>query len=363
MPETLGYGENLLAHMPVPSKIAVLRASRLGDFICATPALRALSLALPHAEIVMITVPALQDLVIRSPYLDRYVPFAGFPGIAEQLFDARATVELLRAMQAERFDLAIQLQGTGVYSNTFTRLLGARANAGFVRAEDPAGQLDSALVWPEHGHEIDRLLALMRHLGVRPAGHGLVFPLFPDDERAANDLLAHLPRPLIGIHPGSHDPARRWPREHFAAVTRCLLRRHGGVALVFGNDDEVHAAQQLAEDIGPGAHSLAGRTSLPILGALISRLSLLLSNDSGLAHMAYALGTPTVAIYRSGGTLRYGPPAVGPFRALEPEPGDPTNPIVSILQARTAAEELLSRPLHTEVDASLSWSSLKQSAR
>jgi ADP-heptose:LPS heptosyltransferase len=360
MRDIRGYGADLLTRLPAPRKVAVLRAARLGDFICATPALRALSRALPHAEIVMITLPALHDLVIRSPYLDRYAPFPGFPGIAEQLFEARAAVELLRSLQAERFDLAVQLQGTGVYSNTFTRLLGARVTVGFVRAEDPPDQLDSALVWPEHGHEIDRLLALMQHLGIPPCGRDIEFPLFPEDERAAVDLLAHLPRPLIGIHPGSHDPARRWPAERFAAVARCLLRRYGGVALLFGDGDELPATRELAAAIGPGAHSLAGRTPLPILAALISRLCLFLTNDTGPAHIAYALGTPTVAMYRTAGTLRYGPPATGPIHALEPGPGDA---MVSVIQARTAAEELLSQPLQTGVDASLSWSSLKQSAR
>jgi hypothetical protein len=74
----------LLTRLPdPPRKVALLRASRIGDFLCATPALRALRRALPEAEITMITLPLLRGLVERSPHLDRFVAFPGFPGIAE----------------------------------------------------------------------------------------------------------------------------------------------------------------------------------------------------------------------------------------------------------------------------------------
>ena len=125
MPQRSAFGDplapGLLARLPAPPrKVALLRASRIGDFLCATPAFRALRAALPGAQITMITLPLLQGLVARSPRLDRYVAFPGFPGIAEQFFDARRTLAFFAAMQAERFDLAIQMQGSGVYSNPFT---------------------------------------------------------------------------------------------------------------------------------------------------------------------------------------------------------------------------------------------------
>jgi len=70
----------LLSRLPEPPhKIILLRASRIGDFLCATPAFRALRKALPGTEITMITLPVLQDLVMRSPDLDRFVAFPGFP--------------------------------------------------------------------------------------------------------------------------------------------------------------------------------------------------------------------------------------------------------------------------------------------
>jgi ADP-heptose:LPS heptosyltransferase len=339
MAEAAGFGSNLLQRLtPAPRKIAVLRASRLGDFICTTPALRALRAAAPDAEISVITLPLLEDMVVRSPHVDRFIAFPGFPGMAEQLFSARTAVAFLQRMQAERFDLTIQLQGSGVYANPVSLMFGARATAGFIRPEDSPGRLDAALVWQDSGHEIERMLALVQHLGAPARGEAPVFSLLPEDIRGATALVGAWPPPLIGIHTGSHDPSRRWPSTRFVTLARLLLSQHGGTVLLFGTEPEADAVRQLADAIGPGAHSLAGRTPLALLGAVIARLALLVTNDTGPAHIGYALATPTVAIYRHGGTRRYGPLTAGPFRPLEPECADT---LVSIDAAVAVADELL----------------------
>ena len=189
-----------------PRKVALLRPSRIGDFLCATPAFRALRAALPDAEITMITLPMLAELVRRSPALDRFAAFPGYPGLAEQLFDARAAARFLATMQAERFDLAIQMHGSGVHANPFALMLGARATAGFVRPGDAPGRLDAALAFPAEGHETERLLALCSHLGAFDPSQPSVatrteFPLRDEDHAAAAHLLSNASRPYIGFHP------------------------------------------------------------------------------------------------------------------------------------------------------------------
>lgn len=315
------FAPGLLSRLPVPPrKVALLRASRIGDFICATPAFRALRAALPEAEIAMITLPLLRDLVIRSPHLDRFIAFPGFPGIAEQFFEAKKAVQFFRQMQVERFDLAIQMQGSGVYSNPFMLLLGARYTAGFVRPGDGPGLLDAALAWPERGHEVQRMLSMAAFLGAPAQGEDIEFPLWPEDHAAAEALLAEAERPLIGLHTAARDATRRWPLERFLAVGRELVQRHGGTIVVLGEKTEHTVGEALAQEVG-ARHclNLAGRTSLVESGAVIARLSLLVTNDTGPAHMAYALKTPTVTIFGSMSPEAYGPPMNGPYRALAHE--------------------------------------------
>ena len=200
------FAPGLLSRLcEMPRKVALVRASRIGDFLCATPAFRALRAALPEAEITMITLPLLKELVERSPHLDRFVAFPGFPGIAEQFFDARCAAQFFQKMQQEQFDLAIQMQGSGVYSNPFTLLLGARLAAGFVREGDAASRLDAALPVTQEEHEIRQMLAMATFLGAAPQGEETEFPLWPEDHSAAEELLKGAKRPLIGLHPAARD--------------------------------------------------------------------------------------------------------------------------------------------------------------
>jgi ADP-heptose:LPS heptosyltransferase len=310
----------LLARLPEPPrKVALLRASRIGDFLCAVPAFRALRTALPGAEITMVTLPLLRDLAVRSPYLDRFVAFPGFPGIAEQFFDARRATAFFQQMQAEQFDLAVQMQGSGVYSNPFTLMLGARMTAGFVRPGDPPGPLDAALPIPEHEHEVRRMLALTTFLGAPPQGEELEYPLWPEDHAAAEALVAGAERPLIGLHPGARARTRRWALDRFAAVGVQLRRRYGGTFVILGDAEERPAAGMLAQQVDGPCLNLAGRTSLAVLGAVIAQLAVLVTNDSGPAHVAYALGTPTVTVLGGGRPAAYVPLMDGPYRILSYE--------------------------------------------
>jgi ADP-heptose:LPS heptosyltransferase len=307
----------LLQRLPeAPRKVAVVRAKRIGDFVCATPALRALRAALPGAEITFLGLPFVRDLAARSPSVDRFEAAPGFPGMADQFFAAREAVEFFRRMQAERFDLAVQMHGSGVYSNVFTLLLGARRTAGFVRAGDGPGRLDAALPMPQEGHEVRRLLALTTFLGAPPRGEGTEFPLRPEDHAEAERLLAGSPRPLLGAHPAAREATKRWDPGRFAAAAAELRRRRGGTVVLLGGPEEQPLLDRLGREPGGPCLNLGGRTSLPVLGAVIARLAVLLTNDSGPAHIAYALKVPTVTVFGGTDPGAWGPPAEGPSRVL-----------------------------------------------
>lgn len=311
------FTPGLLTRTPFPiRRIAVLRASRIGDLICATPALRALKAAFPEAELTLITLSMLKDLALRLPFVDRYAGFPGFPGLADQFFEPRKALHFFQKMQANAFDLAIQLQGSGVYSNPFTLMLGARRTAGFIRPGDPPGRLDAALPLPQTGHEIHRVLSLVEFLGVKTADDAPEFPLWQPDFDESEKLLAGLPLPLIGLHPSSRQRIRQWPLERFTAVAAALSDRCGGTLVGLGEAADREAVGAVLSGSRGRTLNLAGRTSLPGLGAVIDRLAVLVANDSGPAHIAYARRTPAVIIFGGDTPERYGPLQPGPFRLL-----------------------------------------------
>ena len=288
-----------------------MRASHIGDFLLAVPALRAIRNSLPLAEIVFIGLPRVQLLARRCQYITRFELFPGFPGIADQFYDARRTLAFLNRMQAEHFDLAVQMHGSGVYSNPFTLLLGARVTAGFTRPEDTGSGLDFGLVYPDQGYEIHRLLSLASFLGAAPCGDHLEFPLLAEDwaELVEWSELSgvHNDRPILAIHPGAEVKAKRWPADRFGLAGRELASHFALVPVVTGLAAERELTAEVAAIIGPRAIDLAGRLSLGGLGALLSRTRLLLTNDTATAHIAYALGTPSVTIFGPQDATRWGP--------------------------------------------------------
>src|SRR5439155_3264062 len=130
------------------------------------------------------------------------------------------------------------MQGSGVHSNPFMLLLGARMTAGFVRQGDGAGQLTAALPLLERGHEIRRMLALTTFLGSPSRGEEMEFPLWAEDHSRAKGLLANARPPLIGLRASARDATRRWALERFVAVGKKLLQPHGGTIVLLGEAED-----------------------------------------------------------------------------------------------------------------------------
>ena len=109
-----------------PRRVGILRALQLGDLLCAVPALRALRAALPDAEMVLIGLPWARSFVQRfDMYLDGFREFPGYPGLPEQAPRLERIGAFLDEIQAEEFDLVLQMQGSGRITNPLAVLLGA----------------------------------------------------------------------------------------------------------------------------------------------------------------------------------------------------------------------------------------------
>src|SRR5918997_1919531 len=136
-----------------PSRIAVFQALNLGDLLCTTPALRAIRCRFPAAEITFIGRPWAEDFVARLSTVNRFLPFPGYPGIAESPPETPRPVP-----QWPRFDLVIQMHGSGEVSNGFVAALEATHSVGF----GPRGErrLTTALNWVESEPEPMRWLRL-----------------------------------------------------------------------------------------------------------------------------------------------------------------------------------------------------------
>jgi ADP-heptose:LPS heptosyltransferase len=285
-------------------RIAVVRALMLGDMLCATPALRALRHAWPDAELTLIGLPWARSLAERLASVDDFLAFPGWPGQPETpAADARMLRHWFGTCRRERFDLVLQMHGSGQRINAIVAAMGAKARAGFGL---PTGDAD-VLAWPRHGSEVERLLTLTDRLGLPRRGTHLDFPLNDADRDRAEQLCAPLHgRRFVVVHPGSQLPSRRWAPERFAAVADALAER--GLAIVLtGSVGERALTQQVAAAMRAPALDLAGCTSLWQLGALVEWASQVVCNDTGISHIAAALGTPSVVVANGSDVGRWAP--------------------------------------------------------
>ena len=300
-----------------PRRIAVFRALFLGDLLCATPALRALRQCFPKAEITLVGLPWAADLVDRLPDLDRFVPFPGYPGLAEVPPDAARSNAFLGEVRANPFDLAVQLHGSGVSSNGFVASLGAPVSIGYCTGADD--RLTIALPWVEEEHETRRWLRLTALLGATSAPTRPMFPTTAAERARAASLLATLPGdgPLVGLHPGAKDPARRWPVERFATVGNALADGYDARIVLTGGGAERSLTGALGANLRRPALDLAGETDLGVFAALIDQLDLLVTNDTGASHLAAATGTPSVVLFGPSRPARWAPLDHSRHRAVD----------------------------------------------
>lgn len=313
---------------PLPSNIAVFRALQLGDMLCSVPALRALRQALPHAHITLIGLPNATGFVQRfSRYLDDLMVFPGMPGMPEQAAREDALPAFYAQARARRFDLAIQLHGSGGLTNPIVQQLGARHCAGFVPQEPDRKQAADAapgmashlgcspadyrfhMPWPDHLPEILRYTALMHHLGIPVDSTDLEFPLSAEDHAGAIQLLrAHRldPHRTVLVHPGARLPSRRWPVQRFAQVANRLAGQGWQIAIT-GSQDERPITQNLLDMCDSPPVDLTGATSLGVLAALVARCRLVVTNDTGMSHVAAAVQTPSVVVASGSDVNRWAP--------------------------------------------------------
>ena len=296
--------------MPVADRplLLVLRALGLGDFLTGLPALRALRIAYPGHRLVLAAPRPLE-------------PLASLSGAVDELHPTRPLARLDEALAGA--DLAVNLHGRGPDSHRV--LLHARPKRLLAFANAEAPETAAMPAWRPREHEVRRWCRLLEEAGIRanPSRLELTRPAWTPVWDAATTV----------VHPGSADPARRWPVERFAAVARAEREAGRGV-VVTGSPAEVGLAEEVARLGGlEDGHVYAGKTDLLELAALVAAAARVVCGDTGVAHLATALGTPSVVLFGPMSPEYWGPPAerrqhrvlwageIGGVRTSAPHPG------------------------------------------
>lgn len=273
-------------------RFLIVSTTGLGDTLWGTPAIRALRHSFPEAYIAVLTSPVGKALLENNTHIDDLFVlekphlFSLFSLFSKLRTKKISEILLFHASQRLVFPLCAFLNPK--------ELIGTR---GINKGLD---SIFTHVLEPQREHEIQRRLRIVQEVGAKVFDPSLEYALTLEDELQAEhflkEQLGSSVLPLVGLHPGSKDGFKRWPEEHFVEVGKRLVQHLGCQILVTGDGAEKSLVERIAAKI-PGALAISGRLKLGPFAALIKRMSVMISNDTGPMHIAFAVKTPTVALF------------------------------------------------------------------
>lgn len=294
---------------PAPARILLLRLERIGDFLMALPAIGDIHDVWPAASI---------DLVVGSwnASLARAVRGVARVDTLDAAWLARdggglglaALLAAARRWRATRYDLAINFE-PDIRSNLLLAASGARWTMGYSTGGGGA-LLDVALEYEPGAHttaNARRLASMALGVPARVDAHPML-AIGEAQAAAAARTMAGAARPLVGVHASGGRDIKQWPPERFAAVARRLIDAHGATIVLTGATGDLPLVRRVA-DLLPRERTIlaAGDADLLTVAAVLERLDLLVTGDTGPMHLAHAVSTPIVAVFGPSDPARYAP--------------------------------------------------------
>ena len=285
-------------------RILCVRLDSLGDVLMCTPAMRALRRAVPGRTLTLLGSPAGAAALPFIPELDDAIAWSA-PWTKSSA--PAGTPAPIAALAARAFDAAViftTYTQSALPAALLCQLAGIPLRLAHCR-ENPYDLLSDWIPDPEPAtlvrHEVQRQLALVQRVGCRSADLGLSFVPRPADFTAARARLAAAgidpDRPWILLHPGASAASRRYPAAHWAHVVRLLAQELQLPLVLTGSAEESELVDGIQFASAVPAVSLAGRLTLGELGAALRLAAVAVTNNTGPAHMAAAVGTPVVDLY------------------------------------------------------------------
>jgi ADP-heptose:LPS heptosyltransferase len=292
-----------------PARILLLRLERIGDLLMALPAIADVRALAPLARIDLVVGSWNADLAHAITGVSRVkVLDAGWLARGEAGLGLPSLLRAARHWRREQYDLAINFE-PDIRTNLLLAVSGASWTAGFTSGGGGA-VLDAAIAYDTHTHTTDNARRLVGAvLGHPPVGEpGRASLDIPASSHAvAASRLGKAEGPLVGMHVSGGRAIKQWPPARFADVGRRLIEAGATIVLTGSPADRV-LIDQVAADLLPGrVIDVAAELGLLDVAAILQRLDLLVTGDTGPMHLAAAVGTPVVAVFGPSDPARYAP--------------------------------------------------------
>jgi len=299
------------AHPSAPTILIVLIAG-IGDLILASAAIRAIRNGHPDSEIHLLASTDAVPLAMNYPYIDHVhaFPIRELRKSKAYLFDI---IRIIRDLRGTAFDYLLNLYRVSslagsVKMGLLFSLLKADKKVGhdrygfgsFLTERVPAGTFTGR-------HVAEVMIEIAARAGGIPDGEGIEVFWNADIASRWEDFFVPLTgRVIVGINPGGKENFR-WAPDRFASAAEEIIERFNAAVILLGGPAEVPIASDIAGRIRADVFNLAGKTSVDALPYIISRMDLLITNDSGPMHIAAATKTPLVALFGPEDPKLFGP--------------------------------------------------------
>jgi predicted lipopolysaccharide heptosyltransferase III len=286
-----------------PRNILAIKLRYLGDVLLATPTLHGVRQAYPEARLSVLVNRGTGEILQANPDVDEII-----------LLDRGSFLEQCRfawRLRRRGFDLVVDLTD-GDRAAFLTWISGAPVRIGFNAEQRWTGRCYTTVVSGAPGaHRIERDLAALGPLGLSAQDRVPRVWLRPEDDAGVRRLVERLDvpidRPWVVIQPGARYWFKAWPPERFAELADQLTDRFGCQVLVGGSREEAALTKTVVTQAKSRLLSIAGLTYVRTLAALLKRSALFVGNDTGVMHIAAAVGTPVVGLFGPSNPAEWGP--------------------------------------------------------
>ncbi|MCF7870241.1 MAG: lipopolysaccharide heptosyltransferase II [Candidatus Omnitrophica bacterium] len=281
--------------MNKPRRILIIRTDRLGDVVLSTPVIKNLRKKYPDNYISFICRPYTKKILEQNPYLDELIVYDKYGNDKSFL----ATLKFALSLRKKKFDLVLILHPTN-RSHLIAFLAGIPKRIGWDKKL--SFLLTDKLIHTKgqgKKHELEYNLDLLRYLGISAEDKEIYIPIKNDCRQKVDKILEKKgieeKDKLIVIHPSASCPSKRWPKDKFIKLVKMLKKEKDIKIAIITSADQKEFGKGISKI--EGVVDLCGCLSIPETIALIKRVRLFISCDSGPVHIAAGLNKPVISIF------------------------------------------------------------------
>ncbi len=286
--------------------ILIVSSTAIGDTLMSTPAIKAIRERYPHAKIIAHFNAKNMELFENNPYIDGIIPYYG---------GWKKFFKTIKEFRNHKFDVAVILHGNEPQATPMAYLGGAR----FIVKVPNSNKFRFLLsnheriyAWKDFNHGIEARLYSAKLIDCNISDKKMIILEYPEGEFIISKFLKqnkiHEENILVGFQVGASTTSRMWSKDNFIELGRKLLEKIPNLSIIItGSPKEYNYCQAIADGIGKKALVSAGKIPLKYLPSLLKKLTLLVTGDTGIMHLAITVRTPIVGLFAVSDPKNSGP--------------------------------------------------------